>query len=320
MPEINYPYLASTLFNTPLMCTPELRESVLQAIMPRLMGKSDTNILINTAPQNDPLALNPSDKERDAARIEYRTHKGVAIISVHGILTTRRGNMDANCGEITSYEKLSGLLDAALVSTTVEHIVYDVQSNGGVGVGCFDFAERIYQARGLKPSTAIINYNAYSAAYALASAADEVIVSTTSGVGSIGVIATHVNTRKALDDAGLKLTTFYRGHHKNDLSPHEPVSKDAAKELNRELDEMYELFIQTVARNRNIKPKVVKATEAKTYRGQRAIDMGLADKLMYPQDAINAIAQAIVERKAKAVGSSPKIAAQAAALMMQSQH
>ncbi len=297
------------------MCTPQLRDAVQQAILPKILGKGDTNVLIQNAttvdPQ-DPSALPSHLSEwRDAETVEYQTNNGVLVIPVHGILTTRRGSYDAECSEVTSYEKLSGLLDAALDSDAVKHIVYDINSNGGSAIGCFDFAERIYQARSIKPSTAIINYSAYSAAYALASAADEIVVSTTSGVGSIGVIATHVDMSKALDEAGLVMTSFYRGYHKNDLSPYEAVTKEAAAEL----DDLYDLFVQTVARNRNLKPKEIQTTEAKTYRGAKAIEIGLADRLAYPQDAANSIMQTVLEQH------PPKmpISTQAAAMAMEAQ-
>ncbi|MEZ5537633.1 MAG: S49 family peptidase [Thiolinea sp.] len=317
--QINYPHLASMVFNTPLLCTTQLRDAVHQAILPRLLG-GGVNVNLPDLAKVDALA--PGVDEYDAKRVEYSTYHGVAVLPVHGILTVRRGGIDAECREISSYEKTSALLDAALNDSSVEHVVLDMNTPGGAAVGCFDFAEKVYQARQQKPITAIVNYNAYSAGYMIASAASEIIVSATSGVGSIGVIASHVDMSKALDQAGLKVTTFYRGYRKNDLSPYEEVSEEAAAVLNQELDELYALFVESVARNRGLSTQAVIDTQAGTYRGQQAVDIGLADKLMYPQDAVNSIAQAIADRKLEersSRGSGKRIGAQAALMKMQAQ-
>jgi signal peptide peptidase SppA len=219
--------------------------------------------------------------------------------------------------EITSYEKLNGWLDAALSNDAVEHIVLDMNTPGGAAVGCFDFAERIYQAQQVKPITAIINFSAYSAGYMIAAAASEIIIPQTGGVGSIGVIAAHVDLSKAIDQAGLKVTTFYRGEHKNDLSPYEPITDQAAAELNKGLDELYSLFVEKVAEYRGLSVKTVKDTQAGLYRGTDALKIGLANKVQYPQDAVNQIASQLAsQRQAAKASKTSRVRLQAAAMQM----
>lgn len=308
MKQINYPHIASMVFNTPLMCTPLLLDAVQQALMPRLTANP-------TSPA--PAMLDPRYQNYDAETVAMHTVGGVAVLPVHGILTTRRGAIDANCMEVSSYEKLGGLFDAALNNNKVEHIVLDMNTPGGAAVGCFDFAERVYQARGVKPITAIVNFSAYSAGYMIASAANEIIVSTTSGVGSIGVIAAHVDLSKALDNDGLKITTFFRGDHKNDLSPYEPLTDTATAALNASLDELYALFVDSVARNRNLSAASVRDTQAGLFTGAKAVSAGLADKLMHPQDAVNQIAADLAQRNASRKTNAGRIGMQAAAMQMQ---
>ncbi|TXG77998.1 S49 family peptidase [Candidatus Dojkabacteria bacterium] len=309
MPQLNYPYLASQLFNTPLLCTPALLEAVQQALMPRLTGQ---------VPADAVQALDPRYKELDAELLDMRTSGGVAVIPVHGILTTRRGQVNAQCMEISSYEKLNAWLEAALENDAVEHIVLDMNTPGGAAVGCFDFAERIYQARSIKPITAVINFSAYSAGYMMAAAASEIIIPQTGGVGSIGVIAAHVDLSKAIDAAGLKVTTFYRGDHKNDMSPYEPITDQAAAELNKSLDELYGLFVEKVAEYRGLSTQAVKDTQAGLYRGVEAVKIGLADKVQYPQDAVNQLATQLAEQRAATKSSkASRVRLQAAAMQMQ---
>lgn len=211
-------------------------------------------------------------------------------------------------------KKLSAQLDVALASSEVEHIVLDMNTPGGAAVGCFDLAERIYQAREQKPITALVNFAAYSAGYMLASACHSIVVSRTSGVGSIGVIAAHVDLSAVLNQ-GLKITTFYRGEHKNDLSPYEPLSDTKPPPPSTKAsDELYALFVETVARNRGLTPQAVRDTQAALYRGSQALSVGLADQVAHPQEAINQIAA----RLRPAATSSPRrIGLQAAHLQMQ---
>ena len=67
-------------------------------------------------------------------------------------------------------------------------ILFDIDSPGGVADGAFDLTDEIFAARGQgKPIWAMANSLAASAAYAIASAADVVLLPRLAQVGSIGV-------------------------------------------------------------------------------------------------------------------------------------
>jgi ClpP class serine protease len=77
---------------------------------------------------------------------------------------------------------------------------------------------------------------------------------------------------------GIKYTTIFAGDRKNDLSPHEPLSEEAVSDLQKEVDRLYKMFIDLVARNRNISTAQVKATQAAMYFGADSVSLGLADE------------------------------------------
>lgn len=301
MQEINYPNIASMVFGTPLLATPELLSSVKQVLLPRMAGTNITNIV---APTTDVREYEAKD------RVGLPVSNGIAIISVNGILATRRGTITAECSEMISYEYLASQLQAALDNENVEEIVFDMNSHGGAALGAFEFADRIFEARGQKPMTAIINFSAYSAGYLIPAACDKVLISKTGGAGSIGVIAEHAEYSKAIEDAGWKFTPVFRGAHKNDLTPHEPITDQGLKVLQESVDEYYEMFVDSVARYRGMSTASVIETEAATYRGKKAIKAGLADELMTPQDAINVIAVRVAKQKAKQLAESHQITSQ----------
>ncbi|NSX83703.1 S49 family peptidase [Wolbachia endosymbiont of Atemnus politus] len=202
--------------------------------------------------------------------------KGIKVISIHGILTKNSEVFDDILG-MTSYKKIHEEIEKALEDEEIETILLDIDSPGGEVNGLFDLSDFIYNTRGKKEIIAIANDDAYSAAYAIASSAEKVYVSRTSGVGSIGVIASHIDQSEFDEKQGIKYTTVYAGNRKNDLNPHEPITSESLESLQGEVERLYEMFVKLVARNRNLSVEKIKSTGAGLYFGENAIEMGLAD-------------------------------------------
>ncbi|WCR59235.1 MAG: Putative signal peptide peptidase SppA [Wolbachia endosymbiont of Ctenocephalides felis wCfeF] len=205
--------------------------------------------------------------------------KGVAVIPIYGILTKKPGTFDYILG-MTSYEKIHEEIKEALSDKKIETILLDIDCPGGEVNGLFDLSDFIYNARGKKKIIAIANDDAYSAAYAIASSAEEVFVTRTSGVGSIGVIASHIDQSEFDEKQGIKYTTVFAGNRKNDLNPHEPITSESLESLKDEVNRLYEMFLQLIARNRNLTTAKVRSTEAGLYFGKNAVEAGLADQVI----------------------------------------
>lgn len=212
--------------------------------------------------------------------------KGVAIVPIYGILTKNPGTFDDILG-MTSYERIRFQIEEALGNDKVETILLDIDSPGGEVNGIFDLADFIYEARRSKEIIAMANDDAYSAAYAIASSAEKVFLTRTSGVGSIGVIASHIDQSAFDEKQGIKYTTIFAGSRKNDLNPHEPITSESLESLQDEVNRLYGMFVQLIARNRNLSIKTIKDTEAGLYFGQNAIEIGLADRITTFSEFIN---------------------------------
>jgi signal peptide peptidase SppA len=208
----------------------------------------------------------------------YDMCDGVAVIPVVGLLTKSASFLTSFFGTV-SYESIGDTIAEAVDDPNVKSILLDIDSPGGEVSGLFDLVDFIYESRSIKPIYAIADDDAFSAAYAIASAATKIFVNRTSGVGSIGVIATHVDVSEFDKKEGIKYTTIFAGDRKNDLSLHEPLSDDATADLQKEVDRLYGMFIATVARNRNISTAQIKATQAATYFGADSLSLGLADEI-----------------------------------------
>lgn len=201
----------------------------------------------------------------------------VAIIPVRGVIDQHQSMLSDWLGWSTS-EGIAAAVDAAVADPSVGAVVLDVDSPGGSVYGVQEAADRIYAARGTKRIIAVANSEAHSAAYWLASAADEVIVTPSGQVGSVGVYAMHVDTSKADEAEGYKVTIVQAGQYKTEGNPYEPLGDDARAEIQRQVDSYYGDFLSAVARNRGIsKAKAQERTgEGRTFRAQEAVERGLA--------------------------------------------
>ena len=288
-----YPHLLSAMFNRPFLATPELMfEAVLFAqthlglalaeepgATPRMVATQPARLGAWTDDDSD--AGNEPDGDDDDGT-------GVAQIHISGPLVPRTGDLKM-CQDMTAYETIDRQLQAALNNPAISRIMLDVASNGGDARGGFETAERIRAANLIKPVHAVVHFNGYSGGYLLASAAGEISVSQSSGVGSIGVIMKAMNVTEALKQQGVVVETFYRGDRKNDLAPDSPVSDGARAAIEARLDEIYTQFVGAVATYRNLPVQKVIATQAGLFYGQGALDAGLADRLETPQQAFDRI-------------------------------
>jgi len=214
--------------------------------------------------------------EMDGAMRPFAVVGQVAVIPVQGMLLNR---FSGAWGYVTGYDYIRRAYSAALTDTGIKGIVFDVNSPGGDAQGCFELCDVIRSGRKVKPSLALVNANACSGAYAIASAAGKMTVVPSARVGSIGVVTMHVDYSKALDDAGIKVSFVFAGDHKVDGNPYEPLPKSVKDSIQARVDSLYATFVSQVARNRGIEEKAVRKTEAAIYDAEQALEIGLVDRI-----------------------------------------
>ena len=210
----------------------------------------------------------------------------VAVLGVRGLLVPRQADW-GGWGGVTGYDSLRENIALALNDPAIKAIALDVDSGGGFVDGCFDLVDALHAARGVKPIWAICADHAYSAAYALASAADRVTVPRTGGTGSVGVIAMLLDLSAALKDWGLAVHFIHHGARKAEESraSMQGVKPALLARLQTRIDAVGELFVATVARNRAMDPARIRALEADCLPGAEGVAAGLADAVQSPADA-----------------------------------
>jgi signal peptide peptidase SppA len=258
------PHVASRVYGTPLLIARPKLDVILSVLTPRLQG--------------EPLAATGN---APAAHSGLRiTEDGIAVLPVTGTLVRRASGLNAQSG-LCSYHDIQNMAEDAFTNPEAKAVLLEIDSCGGEAGGVFDLADNL---RGMadvtgKPLWAVADEAALSAAYAIACAADRIVVPRTGEVGSIGVVALHVDESGADAQVGLAFTYIYAGEHKVDANPHEPLSKDVRGRLQADVDALYADFVSLAARMRDLDEVGVRGTEARVFRGREAVAAGLADQV-----------------------------------------
>ncbi len=301
------PRVMTRIFGAPLMIAPAKLDVIMRALGPRLgllVAPLQKNAMEDDEAGPVVIGADMGDDDGDEDSAPYAiTDDGLALIAIEGTLVYKTSWLGALSG-LTSYSSIGDNLGKALADPVVRGIMLCIDSYGGEVNGCFDLADAIYAARSQKPVYAVAADDAMSAAYALGSAATKLYVSRTSGVGSIGVVALHIDESAADKADGLKYTYIASGARKTDGNPHEPLSDTARETMQAEVDRVRALFAGSVAKYRGLSVDQVMGTEAAVYFGDNAIGAKLADAVGTPADALAAL-RASLELARSSVGALP---------------
>lgn len=244
-----------------------------------------------------------------AARAEpfKRGDKVVRVLRLHGTILPRAGMMSALSGA-ASLEQFQAAFREAAEDPSTAALIIDIDSPGGQ----VDLVpETVALIRSYKnadrPIIAISNTLAASAAYWIAIAADELVVTPSGSVGSIGVYMMHTDMSEKLKAEGVSRTFIHEGPRKVEGNPFEPLGPEAKAALQAEVRTFYEMFTSDVAKARNVSVSVVRADPEKSdthfgggrvYPAKQAVKLGMADRVATLEETINRAARGGPNRRA----------------------
>lgn len=206
---------------------------------------------------------------------------GVARVALRGILAPPSGLLAMLFGMRNPLDEFSEAMRQAIADPDVGAIVVEVDSPGGVVDGIPEAAAMLRSLRGSKPIVAHSNTMMASAAYWLGAQADEVVVTPSGAVGSIGVYATHRDMSGAMKMMGVETTLVSAGKFKTDGSPFQPLSESAREHIQEDVDHFYGLFIADVAKGRGVKVSDVRSGygEGRVLNAKAALAAHLVDRV-----------------------------------------
>lgn len=206
----------------------------------------------------------------------------VAVIPVLGPLMK-----NDFCGDFGT-ANLANFLRLADNTPSVKSIVLMVDSPGGTVDGTASFADAVKRTK--KPTMTIVDGLAASAAYWIASSANEVIAtSKTDMVGSIGTMVSWRDASKYYEENGIVLRQYYatKSADKN-RAFNEANAGDGRMLVQEMLDPLNNEFLGAVKSNRSGKLKLDQedVLTGKTYTSSKAKEFGLIDQIMPYDKAI----------------------------------
>ncbi len=201
---------------------------------------------------------------------------GIATLRIHGVIGQRLGLFDKMFGGVST-EDIAADFDRAMQSPDVKGVILHIDSPGGMVDGIQELAEKIGQARGVKPIWAFTDGMMASGAYWVGSAAEKIFATPTSQIGSIGVVAMHRDLSRRENMMGVKTTYITSGKYKRMANQAEPLTDEGRAYIQEMVDRMHAIFSADVAANRKMSVGDVDGTEARIYLAGQARDLGLID-------------------------------------------
>jgi protease-4 len=197
-----------------------------------------------------------------------------ALIELQGLIAD---------GESASADNIVSALRTAFEDEKTRGVILRINSPGGTPVQAGYIYDEILRLREKYPDTplyAVVSDMAASGGYYVASAADEIYVSNSSIVGSIGVRMDSFGVVDAMEKLGIESRTLTAGENKALLDPFSPVNEKALQHLQAMIDRIHQQFIDAVKKGRGDRLKETDDLfSGLIWTGDKAIEFGLVDKI-----------------------------------------
>lgn len=235
---MKYAHILTAFFGSPWAIAEDKYQQIRALLLERASGRAATEADIVAA---------VGQRRQGGYSVVGKT----AVIPIMGVIAPRVGQLEESSGGIGA-DAIGQQIDAAAADKTVSKIVLQIDSPGGSVYGVQELAAKIRSARDQKKVVAVADHVAASAAYWLGSQASEFYVSPSGQVGSIGVIAEHVDESARDERKGIKTTLIKAGEFKQEGHPSQPLSAEALAAVQTTINTYYESFLGDVAKGRGV--------------------------------------------------------------------
>jgi signal peptide peptidase SppA len=204
----------------------------------------------------------------------YIAEDGTGVIPIAGVIGKGLSPIEKMTGAV-DVNAIADAIDEFSANPQVTRIAFQVSSPGGTVTGVEELANKVRNIS--KPTMAYTDSEMASAAYWIASAADKVVASPSSTVGSIGVYMTIADMTEMAKAQGIKMVVIKSGKFKGAGIPGTSLSEEQVANLQQGVDEIHADFKASVLQTR----KLVKAEdmEGQVFSGKQAAQRGLVTGL-----------------------------------------
>jgi len=226
-----------------------------------------------------------------AKSVNYKPGSGsnrIALIYAQGDIVDGKGNQN----QIGS-ETYRALIRKARLDKNVKAIVFRVNSGGGSGLASENIWRELTITRKEKP--VILSFGDYAASggYYLACNADSIFAQPNTLTGSIGVFSIIPDLEGFFKDKlGVTFDGVKTAEHADAMTVAKPLSQTERTFIQNDVDTFYQTFLSRVSTGRKLSvANVDSIAQGRVWMGEKAVELGLVDKLGNLQDAINCAAR-----------------------------
>lgn len=228
--------------------------------------------------------LQPKDKARRLDNITERLSLDTALIHVDGVIDKHITQFEMDCFGGYDLRDFDSALVAAARDPDLRNVLLVMNSPGGSVTGVPESAQRVADLAKSKNVFAFADGLCCSAAYYIASQADQVFGTPSSDVGSIGVYMALVDATRRLEDLGLKVNEIKDGEYKTMGAPWKELTEKERAMFQAEVSKIGTMFRDAVNSKR---PDVTNETmQGQSFFGDNALEAGLVDAIMPDLSAV----------------------------------
>ncbi len=185
-------------------------------------------------------------------------------------------------------DSLAHLLESVRLDEGIAAVVLRVNSPGGSASASEVILHQVELLAAEKPLVVSMGSVAASGGYWISSLADEIYAEPNTITGSIGVFGMYPNVAGLAKEMGVAVETVKLGPHADLFSIFQSKSPESLARLQVSVDEVYDGFLDRVARGRDMGVEAVhEIAQGRVWSGTRALELGLVDKLGSLNDALD---------------------------------
>lgn len=200
----------------------------------------------------------------------------IAFYPIEGTILPFNGLVDVPL--VITPEEVDQYIALAEAEEAIEGIIIEINSPGGTPVASERIARRISSTE--LPVVVVVGDIAASGGYLVASAADHIVASPMSDVGSIGVNMSYIEESKKNEEEGLTYVQLTSAEFKDAGSPDRAITEAERERFQADLNLIHDEFVSLVAKYRNLSSEEVHSlADGSSMPGARALEYKLVDSL-----------------------------------------
>lgn len=183
-------------------------------------------------------------------------------------------------GPILDVTKVLEKIEQAKSAKHIKGVLLEVNSPGGAVAPSVELTYAIKELAQLKPVVAYASGVMASGSYYASIWADKIYANPGSMIGSIGVIFQGANVKELMEKIGISAQTVKAGKYKEAGTPTRDWQEYEKAELEKVINDTYDMFITDVAQARKLKKEDhTQFADAHIFTARQALKVGLIDEV-----------------------------------------